>query len=314
MRVQSTPLAGVLAFCFCCTLLAQPVVTLDPSEVAVGIAVDKVGNTWISLQPQCEIRRYTPDWQLSLTVRLVSHCDNGAGTNGVAVDATGVAYTTVIVRPDVRGVYAVYPSGWFYRLPGTEQMVYPNSVAFDHNNGSIYATDMMQGQVWRIRPGGTAELWIDDASLKGLPIPGGALGGANGIAVDKGSVIVSVSYLPRLVRIPIRPDGSAGAPEILADPSRFLTMGIFALDDIALDVFGNIYASVVAGPYSVARFSAADKSITSLGSFGAAVLSVAFGTGKGSRQTLFVAISGAWGGSGSAIVAFDAGVPGRPIP
>jgi sugar lactone lactonase YvrE len=303
MRVHSVRIAAALAFCFFCTLAAQPVITLDPSEVAVGIAVDKVGNTWISLQPQCELRRYTPDWKLSLTVKLVNPCDNGAGTNGVAVDSTGVVYTTVIVRPDVRGVYAVHPSGWFYRLPGTEKMVYPNSVAFDHNNGTIYATDMVQGQVWRIRPGGAAELWSDDPALMGLPIPSGVLGGANGIAVDKRSVIVSVSFFPRLVRIPIRPDGSAGAAEILVDQSALFPLGIFALDDIALDVFGNIYASIVAGPFAVAEFSPDDKSITTLGSFSAAVLSVAFGTGKGNREALFVAISGAWGGGGSAIVA-----------
>jgi sugar lactone lactonase YvrE len=315
MHAKSVLVAGFAAICLICPLAAQPVVTLDPTEVPVGIALDKTGNAWVSLQPQCELRRYTPDWKQSLSVKLVSPCNSGAGTNGVAVDSTGVAYTTVILRPDVRGVYAVYPSGFFYRFPGSENMVYPNSVAFDHNKGTIYATDMMLGQVWRIRPGAAAELWIDDPSLKGIQIPGTPLlGGANGIAVDKGSVVVSVSYLPRLVKIPIQANGSAGTPEILADYLSFFAGGIFALDDIALDVFGNVFASVVAGPYAVARFSPADKAITTLGSFSAAVLSLAFGTGKGDRQSLFVATSGAWGGTGSVIVRLDVGVPGRPIP
>ena len=315
MLARSVFVTSFAAICLSYPLAAQPVLTLDPTEVPVGIAVDKPGNIWISLQPQCELRRYTPDWKQSLSVKLVTPCDNGAGTNGVAVDSTGVAYTTVIFREDVRGVYAVYPSGSFHRFPGSENMVYPNSVAFDHNKGTIYATDMMLGQVWRIRPGAAAELWIADPALSGMPIPGTPLyGGANGIAVDKGSVIVSVSYLPRLVKIPILVDGSAGTPEILADPLTFLSRGIFALDDIALDVFGNIFASVVAGPHVVVRFSPEDKSITTLGSFDAAVLSLASGTGKGERKSLFVATSGAWGGTGSVIVRLDVGVPGRPIP
>lgn len=315
MRAKSVFVTGFAAICLSCPLAAQPVLTLDPTEVPVGIAVDKTGNAWVSLQPQCELRRYTPDWKQSLSVKLVTPCDNFAGTNGVAVDSTGVAYTTVILRPDVRGVYAVYPSGTFHRFPASENMLYPNSLAFDHNKGTIYATDMMLGQVWRIRPGAAAELWIDHPALKGIQIPGTPLlGGANGIAVDQGSVIVSVSYLPRLVKIPIRVDGSPGTPEILADYPAFLSKGIFALDDIALDVFGNIFASVVAGPFAVARFSPADKAVTTLGSFDAAVLSLAFGTGKGDRQSLFVATSGAWGGTGSAILRLDVGVPGRPIP
>jgi sugar lactone lactonase YvrE len=179
----------------------------------------------------------------------------------------------------------------------------------------MYVTDMAQGQVWRIRPGGSAEVWSNDPALKGIPIPGnGNNGGANGIAVDKQSVIVSVSFLPRLVRIPIQDDGSAGAAEILAGPPSFFSRGIFALDDIALDVFGNIYASVVAGPRVVLKFSPEDAAITTLGSFDAAITSLAFGTGKGERKSLFVATTGAYGGTGSAIVRLDAGVPGRPVP
>jgi sugar lactone lactonase YvrE len=322
---QTTSRTGTNCSSVCCTFAvlclfasgigAQPVVTFDPTEVPVGVAVDKVGDVWVSLQPQCQIRRYTPDWKESLRITLVNPCDNGAGTGGLAVDATGVLYATVVVRPDVRGVYVVPSSGAFYRLPGTENMVFPNAIAFDHNNGTMYVTDSTLGQVWRIPPGGSAELWSNDPLLAPVPIPGtGMRIGANGIAVDKGFVIVSVSFLPRLVKIPINRDGSAGTPEILVDFLRFFQKGIFALDDIALDVFGNIYASVVSGPFAVARVSPDGAEITTLGSLDAAVLSLAFGTGKGERKSLFVAINQSFGGTGSAIVRVDAGVPGRPIP
>jgi sugar lactone lactonase YvrE len=274
-----------------------------------GIAVDKVGNTWVSLQYQCQVRRYAPDWTTFLAITLVSPCDNGAGAGGTAVDATGTLYVTVRTRPDVRGVYAVHESGASYRLPGTGAM------AFDHNNGALYITDSTLGQVWRILPGGTAGVWLDHPSLKGQVIPAnGMLVGANGIVVDKDSVIVSVSFLPRLVRIPINRDGSAGQPQIIVDQTALFPRQIMALDDIALDVFGNIYAAVVGGARTVLKVSGDGRETSTLGGFDAAALSIAFGTGKGERKSLFVGINQAFGGSGSGVVRVDAGVPGRPIP
>jgi hypothetical protein len=47
-----------------------------------------------------------------------------------------------------------------------------------------------------------------------------------------------------------------------------------------------------------------------------AVVSLAFGTGKGNRQSLFVALNSGlgFGGAFSGIVKILAGVPGRPVP
>ena len=297
---------------------AQTVLALDPSagELPVAVAIDKVGNPWVSLQPICEVRRFTPGWQESLRVQLVTPCTGRAGSSGLAVDATGVAYAAVIVREDVRGVYAIQPTGTFERLPGTEQMIFPNSLAFDHNNGTLYVTDMIGGAVWRIPQGGSAELWIQHPALTGIPIPGAGIpGGANGIAVDHGHVLVSVSFLPRLVKIPINEDGSAGEPQILFDTGRFFGIGLFALDDIALDVFGNIYASIVAGPPAVARLAADGTAITLLQPLlPGAVTSVAFGTGKGERKSLFAATNPQYGGTAASVVRLSAGAPGRPVP
>lgn len=321
-RRTGPALSGAVAifFCFCLTsgLGAEPVITYDPAagEFPVGVAVDKVGNVWVSLQPICQVRRYTPDWQESLRITLVSDCTNGAGTGGLAVDATGVVYATVVGPNEaVRGVYAIEPSGTFHRLPGTEQMVFPNAIAFDHNNGTMYVTDSTLGVVYRIAPGSPAELWAKDPVLTGIPAwAGGPPLGANGIAVDRGYVIVSVTFLPRLVRIPINKDGSAGAPEVLYTTPALMAQGLFVLDDIALDVFGDVYASVIAGPPTVARLAADGSGITRFDPLPAAVTSLTFGTGKGERKSLFVAINQAFGGTGCGIVKVDAGVPGRPLP
>jgi len=295
---------------------AQTLITYDPAagEKPVSVAVDKVGNVWVSLQGICELRRYTPDWQESARIPVLGDCTDGAGASGLAVDATGAVYVGVKGPEAVRGVYPLRGSAILDRIPGTEQILFPNSIAFDHNNGTMYVTDMTGGAVYRVSRGGTAELWVQGPALSGIPIPGlGLPGGANGIAVHDGCVIVSVTFLPRIVRIPVNTDGSAGEPEVLYDFPSFMALGLFAVDDIALDVFGNIYASVIAAP-TVAVLAADGSGITTFGLLPAAVTSLAFGTGKGYRKSLFVALNPDFGGSVSALVELDAGVPGRPLP
>jgi len=302
---------------------AQTLLTYDPyaGEFPVGIAVDKVGNVWVSLQYICQVRRYTPDWQESLRLNLLStaECVGWGGAGGLAVDATGAAYVAVsTASPDTRGVYKIEPWGHIRRLPGTGQMTYANSLAFDHNNGTLYVTDFDLGAVWRIPDGRPAELWIQSPVLEGIALwPGGPRLGANGIAVHQGYVIVSVSSPTRLVRIPIGQHGSAGAPEILVSTAALVSAGVFALDDIALDVFGNVYAGAVM-PSAVVRMSADGSQIAIVAGpvqgVTASALSLAFGTGKGERQSVFVAMCQGFYGTGCGVVRIDAGVPGRPLP
>ncbi len=176
----------------------------------------------------------------------------------------------------------------------------------------MYVTDMLGGSVYRVVKGGEAELWADGPTLEGLVPPGF---GANGIVVQKKSVLISVSYLPRLVKIPIEGDGSAGLPEIFYAPPSILGQGVFVLDDIVLDVFGNIYSGVVFGVTPViTRFAADGTEVMPMGAFPASTLTLAFGTGKGQRKTLFVGFTEAYAGVGSGIATFRVGVPGRPVP
>ncbi len=317
-------MVGMAAIAGAVGAFAQTVLTLDPAlgELPVGIAVDKVGNKWVSLQPLCQLRRYTPDWQESLIVNLApDSCVSrlGLGAGGVVTDASGTAYAALAVDdPAIRGVYQIEPWGEFRRLPGTGQITSANSLAFDHNNGTLYVTDMDYGAVWRIPPGGAAELWIQHPLLEGVALFGPRLG-ANGIAINKDYVIVAVSYPARLVKIPIGRRGVAGEPQIMASTNAFMGALVFALDDIALDVHGNVYAaSPASGPSRVIVGVSADGTqiarLGPTGGFSAAVLSLAFGTGKGERQTIFAAINKTFGGIGCGVEVLDVGVPGLPTP
>lgn len=283
-------------------------------ELPVSVVVDKVGNVWVSLQPRCEVRKYSHAGELLQATKLVASCEGDTGSSGLAVDATGLLYAAVKGPADVRGVYVVDDAGVIGKLPGTEQIQFPNSIAFDHNNGTAYVTDMVGFKVWRVPPGGTAEVWASGPAFVATPLPG-IIGGPNGLAVDHDAVLVSVTFVPRLVRIPIAADGSAGTPAIVYPPPVLLGASMFALDDITLDVHGNVYASIVAGPFGVALLTpdAAPPSWAVSGLPGA-VTSVAFGTGKGDRSTLFIAVNTAFGGTAPGIYKADVGVPGRPLP
>jgi sugar lactone lactonase YvrE len=317
-RVSVVLIAAIAVFALTAPVAAQPTafLTFDAAagELPVSVVVDKVGNVWVSLQQTCEVRKYSPAGQLLQVTAVVPSCTGGAAAGGLAVDSTGLLYAAVGGPADVRGVYSVDASGILGKVPGSEQIQLANSIAFDHNNGTMYVTDMHGYKLWRVPPGGSAEVWASGPALVGTTINGLILG-PNGLAVDHDAVLVSVSFLPRLVRIPIAADGSAGTPVLVYAPPVLLGASMFALDDITLDVLGNVYASIVAGPYGVALLTpdGAPPAWAVTGLPGA-VTSVAFGTGKGDRKTLFIAVNPVFGGTGSGIYMADVGLPGQPLP
>jgi sugar lactone lactonase YvrE len=303
----------------------QTVIPLVPAagELPEGVAIDKPGNLWVTIQPLCQVRRYTPDYREVLRVDLVPR-PSCLGANGLVVDANGTAFAAVFGADEsTRGVYRIEPWGDLERLPGTGAIVYPNGLAFDRHNGNLYVTDFIRGAIWRIPHGEPAELWAEGGPLAGnLPLPPGFPPlnfpmGANGIAFDRGRVIVAVTYAPRLVSIPVNQDGSAGTPEILAGPPSFLSRQVYSLDGLALDVHGNFY---VASPssHAIIRVSPDGSDITTVAAapegITAAPWSLAFGTGQGNRQSLFVTINQSYGGSGSGVVRVPVETPGMPLP
>jgi hypothetical protein len=339
-RLVSLP-SACLGFAILCVTSpafgAQTMVAYDPSngELPVSVAVDWLGNKYVSLQPICEVRRYDAHWRPTHTFTLPcdkTNGDMGSGNgdmgSGLVVQPWGTFYAAVANKTGQgnQGVYEVQPWGAMRRLPGTEKMRFPNSLAFDHLFGTLYVTDFGLGQIWRIRPHHTAEVWSDAPELKsmiGMP--------ANGLSVRDGYAIVSISMpvppgsglaAPQLVRIPIERDGSAGKVETLVLSSAFGKLpgpGFAFVDDITLDAVGNIYVSGVF-PWSVLRVSPDGKEIVKVADGPAdglpsPVVSLAFDNCWEHGAQLLVAINpgvGA-GGTGSAILRIDLGWPGQPF-
>ena len=275
-----------------------------------GVAADKTGNLYVGFMPLGQIRKITADGTDPIVVQFPD-----SGTLGLAVDAVGNLYAShASGDPATGGVYRVSRDGVIERFAGTEEMVFPNSLAFDKRR-NLYVTDSATGSIWRITRSGAAAPWLQHELLEGLgEIPGYPPIGANGIVYWKRTLYVANTEKGLILRIPIRLDGSPGEPEILAD-----SPSVYGPDGLALDVFGNIYVPLVFQDKLV-RIDPVDGSVTELATIDDGLdepASLAFGTGKGDRRTIFVtnfSVIPEDGGAGPALLKVEIGVPGRPLP
>ena len=287
------------------------------------VAVDKIGNVYVNVtenDQHVRIWKFTPEGEGPSVV-----ADIGTGTAyGLAVNAEGDVYA--ISGGTNKGVYRVGRDGIPVRLTCTEQIFFPNGLAFDRR-GNLYVTDSFGG-IWRIPPGEVAEAWLQDDLL--APIAGSTWAGANGIAIYHSDLYVLNQDKGWIVRIPIRPDGSPGQPDVWAViqevPQSPPALRSYPLrgDGLAFDVHGNVYVTVVTRA-AVVRINAEDLSQETIAVAGlptdaplfaplAGPGMLAFGTGKGGRQSLFVTNIAPLNPSLRGLVKIDAGVPGLPLP
>lgn len=297
----------------------------SPNHLPEGVILDKTGNIFVSLGPPFfvgggygEVRQISPD---GTETTLVEY-QNGPAPAGLAVDPPGNVYFALPNpgQPDV-GVYRLTSDGGAERLPGTENMLVPNGLAID-KQGDLYASDSILGAIWRIPLGGAAaaESWLAHDLLAGCgeqdPV------GANGIAFWKGDLYAANTAKGLLVHIPILEDGTPGDPEIVAgNPDCAQDDELYGMDGIALDVRGNVYALLVL-QHKLVQIDPTDGSTTLLlseedGLWNPA--SLAFGTGRGDRKSLFIANYAVLppepaNSLGPAVLKIDVGVPGLPIP
>ena len=135
-----------------------------------------------------------------------------------------------------------------------------NALTFD-KGGNVYVSDSFNGVIWRTGPaGGAATAWSKDPLLA----PGTGLTppfGANGIEFNNAGTAMYVANTAehQIIKIPINPDGSAGAASI------FIT-GINAPDGIAIDPHDNLWVCANQGDEMVV-VDPTGKVIAKLGDF-----------------------------------------------
>jgi sugar lactone lactonase YvrE len=117
---------------------------------------------------------------------------------------------------------------------------FPDDIATD-SRGNLYVTDLTLSGVWKIMPNGSFTLWSSHPLLQWPADPYNAIvEGANDLAIDAAeqNLYVVTDGDPALIKVPIKPDGSAGIPSVVA-------RDLSPLDGITLDEVGNIYVSEI---------------------------------------------------------------------
>ena len=171
--------------------------------------------------------------------------DTGGFTLGLALDSSHNVYTcdtgnraVMKITPD--GAVSTYSTG----APG-ERFNTPNYPVFDAA-GNLYVCDSGDwksdnGKIYRVRPGGGADVW--DRSLS--EFPNGAC-----MSADGDSLFVAMSLNPpRVSEIEIGPDGSAGAARTVVELPGSVP------DGVAFDTDGNLYIACYR-PDRIYRYSA----------------------------------------------------------
>lgn len=300
-----------------------------------GVVVDNVGNVYVTVGRTggVEVLRFAPDGEGSVLATLP-----GSAAAGMAIAPNG---KTLYAAVGFVGVFEIGLDGTYELVPGTDAIVLPNSLAFDQR-GNLYVTETFsfdeddglayypdcdgpvfpgwfgRGGIWVVPRGGEAELLLRDDLLTGLclpnPIPYPI--GANGIAYDRGELIVANSERGIVVTIPVLDVAELGEPAVLARIDEVGPLGPWLLDGLALDVRGDVHAAAITGGALVhVDRDTGDYDITEsdLLDFPA---SLAFGTGKGERQNVFVTnlALGGPGGAGPGLAKVAIGTPGMPLP
>lgn len=184
-----------------------------------GLDIDKQGNIYVAYKA---FSKYDSG---DLHSAFHAACRDATVTrSGVyKIDAKTHAVTALATRGD----------GWPF--------CFPDDVAVD-SRGNVYMTDLTYSAIWKISPDGKkVEIWSDDPLLNPPSKPySGYFAGVNDLALDKQekNIIAVTDGDPMVLRIPIKPDGSAGAPQPLPTGYSFL-------DGVETDANGDIFVSEI---------------------------------------------------------------------
>ncbi len=321
----------------------EPVVEFNPEagEFPEGVAVDRHGNVFASLTPLGQVVKIprgtnTPEFFGSVPGFDPFDPDReGFGLLGLTVDRRGNVYGAMFDRGATNDTTGVSKfdrrTGEASLVPGTDAIFFPNAVAFD-KFGNLFVTETSASfgeptsRIWRVPRNGSAEVWVESELLNGTGLLLGFPLGANGIAVRHRTVYVGVTDQSSIVKIPIRWNGSAGTPRLLADELPF------PVDGIALDIFGNVYYASPADPTDPTAFPpggivkvsrrGTTSTVLATGADGLdGPTSVAFGNSWGDRRNLY-AVNFAFRPPGfpeglpinPSLVKLDVGIPGQRVP
>ncbi len=257
------------------------------------------------------------DGTVDRVVELAKLDVKGGYLLGLAIPETGRILAAVMSPdPSVSGVYEFVEHGDRAEVGDPIALLpaypngFPNAIATD-DAGGIYVSDSLAGVVYRVHRHGTVERWASGPLFEGDPEGGleNAVYGANGLVVHNGSLYVANTEKSSVVQVPIRPRGQAGTPAVYVEDEQ-----LFAADDIAFDVRGNLYVTASATADRLVRVSADATQVLTLADAEDGLdypAGMAFGRGPLANDVVYMANVGLDFQTPS-ILAADVNIPGLP--
>lgn len=222
------------------------VVKFDPKQgqLPEGVAVhgEKVV---VGFAPRQLIAEVTPDGSIKPFAQLPKAPPGKGFLTGMVFDDAGNLYANLVsfVPETKKGIYKVAPDGKVSLLTHDPNFGFVNGIIW--RAGQLYVTDSTKGAVYKISArDGKHVTWAQGEALKGdkdaCPPAERTFGlGANGLTFGgDGALYVGVTDRGMIARIPVKSDGSAGAPEIFMGPDCAKLEG---MDGAATDAKGNVY-------------------------------------------------------------------------
>jgi sugar lactone lactonase YvrE len=298
------------------------VVSFNPAlgQLPESITTDPSGNLFAS-NVSGAIQKIDPQAGTFATVATVS-LPTGAQTTGIKVGPDGLIYVmSSSFSPSPAGAFLwrVSPStGAVEQFASFDPNGFPNDLVFQ-DDGSIIVTDPFLARLWKVDTAGNVSVFLDDPLFAGDPTaPAFAVHpfGVDGIAWgdhNKRNLIVSTLDFGRIMSIPMGCEGTPLVKVIVEDPA------LKGVDGIAVDRRGTIWCAV----NTQDRIATVDKrgniSVIAQGTPLDGPSSFAFGTGRGEKQTLYIAnfaIGSFLAGQPAhpGILSIPAPVPGLPLP
>jgi hypothetical protein len=181
------------------------------------------GDFYDTLSQAAKVERVTPQGGQSVVASLPKPPDGGINTpvlhfqflSGIVRMPDGTLYLGYATGTNnLTGIWRVRPGHTPQRVIALSAKSMPNGMALDPQTDEIYFADAPLGIIWRFSAkGGPLNLvkWATSAKLGPGSGPYGL--GVNGLKVYDNAVWTSNSDQATLLRIPIQPDGTAGAIE-----------------------------------------------------------------------------------------------------
>jgi sugar lactone lactonase YvrE len=206
---------------------------------------------------------------------LASGAAQSTYTLGVITDAIGNVYYAVAAaaappNEPAPGIYRIAAAGGMatpFTLADavTPPMAFANGL--DFKGQDLYVADS-EGVIYQVSQAGVAAVWSNDPLLApSMSACGGAVPlpiGANGIVHDANNFYVTNTNFGRLIRIPIRSDGSAGPATVIKEDCAALV----GADGLLIDPKDNTFIIALNVQNKVVRVAMDGSSVSVLAAGG----------------------------------------------